>query len=242
MKFSTRALCKVSAFAVAVLMANGCGNATELLNKLDESKDQAASSTSSESDSQNLIDGSLSAASGMADPQFKPYRLDGLEPDGRGHGPEGHRDGGGRGHHKGPRGDEGHGKGGHGKPPALPEEIANLMKSADAKKDTVLGIDRTKVEPIIKAMQTDLEVLRSVAGTREVFLAKAKEIQDKYQAQLKAVLPAFDSLTQEQKDRVKAIHDLQKKMLDSCVARGADATSAACTTAKSDLKANIDAP
>ncbi len=242
MKFSVLSLSKFSALGIIALTLTACGSATDLLNMKDEDSDRTSQSNENyESDSQNLIDSSVGSASGMVDPQFKPYRLDGLgKPEGGSGRPEGkHADGGGRGHHKGP-----HGKGGQGKPPhaPLPADIIELFKSADVKKDSVLGIDRTKVEPILKAMATDLTALRSVAGTREVFLAKAKEIQDKYAEQLKAVLPAFDSLTQEQKDRVKAIHDLQKKVIDSCVARGADPASATCTTAKSDLKANIDAP
>ncbi|MFZ9520098.1 MAG: hypothetical protein ACO3A4_06425 [Silvanigrellaceae bacterium] len=235
MKRSNRVLSCLSSIALATSALTACGTAMDLLDKNGQSQSSAANS--SESDTQNLLDGSFGSASGMTDPQFKPFRMEGVGGSERGgHGP-GHADGGGRGHHKGPHG-------GPGKPPpqALPADIAELMKSADAKKDAVLGIDRTKIDPILKAMQADLEVLRAVAGSREVFLVKAKEIQDKYAEQLKAALPAFDSLTQEQKDRVKAIHDLQKKVIDSCVARGADSTSATCTTAKSDLKANIDAP
>lgn len=235
MKRSNRVLSYLSSIALATSALTACGTAMDLLDKNGQSQSSAANS--SESDTQNLLDGSFGSASGMTDPQFKPFRMEGLEgPENGDHG-RGPGHGGGRGHHKGPHG-------GPGKPPpqALPADIAELMKSADAKKDAVLGIDRTKIDPILKAMQADLEVLRAVAGSREVFLVKAKEIQDKYAEQLKAALPAFDSLTQEQKDRVKAIHDLQKKVIDSCVARGADSTSATCTTAKSDLKANIDAP
>jgi hypothetical protein len=116
------------------------------------------------------------------------------------------------------------------------------MKAADAKKDAVLGIDRAKVNEIMTAMKTDLETLRAVTVSREDFIAQAKVIQDKYTAQLKTILPAFDTLTADQKARVKAIHDLQKGVIDSCVARGADSGSAACTAAKTALKANIEAP
>ncbi|NBW81087.1 hypothetical protein EBR21_04965 [bacterium] len=240
MKHSNRVLSYLSSLALATIALTACGTAMDLLDKNGQSQSTAANS--SESDTQNLLDGSFGSASGMTDPQFKPFRMEGLDgPEqgdhGPGHGP-GHGDGGGRGHHKGP-----HGGGPDKRGPApLPADIAELMKSADAKKDSVLGIDRTKIDPILKAMQTDLEALRAVSASRDDFMTKAKEIQAKYSDQLKAVLPAFDSLTQEQKDRVKAIHDLQKKVIDSCVARGADSTSATCTTAKSDLKANIDAP
>jgi len=129
-----------------------------------------------------------------------------------------------------------------GPPPALPADILALMKAADAKKDAVLGIERVKVEEILKNMRTDLEAARAVAASRDDFVAQAKVIQDKYVAQLKTVLPSFESLTQEQKDRVKAIHDLQKGVISACVARGADSASATCTSAKAALQANIDAP
>lgn len=116
------------------------------------------------------------------------------------------------------------------------------MKSADAKKASVLSIDLAKVDEVLKSMRTDLETLRTIAVSREDFQTQAKVIQDKYTAQLKTILPAFETLTQEQKDRVKAIHDLQKGVIDSCVARGADSSSAVCSSAKSALQGNIEAP
>lgn len=240
MKLSTRSFKNIALVGFFVSALTGCGNASDLLRSGKDDTESSETRLSASDDSQNLLDDTINAASGLKDPQFKPFRLDGL--DGRpGEGPRGPREGGPHGHAKGP-----HGKDGRGHPhppmPPLPADILALFKAADAKKDLVLGIDRTKVEPILKALQTDLEALRAVSGTREAFLEKAKEIHAKYAEQLKAVLPSLESLTQEQKDRVKAIHDLQKKVIESCVIRGADPASAACSTAKSELQANIDAP
>jgi hypothetical protein len=215
----------------------GCGQLTDVL---DGSKNDSSSAFSNEDESSKLISDSVNSASGSSEDFLRPYVINGVE------GAKGkHEDfkHGAKGRH-GPRG--GHGSKGIKPPPpllsALPVEIQTLMKAADAKKDSVLGIDRTKVDEILKNMRTDLEAARSVAASRDDFVAQAKVIQDKYVAQLKTVLPAFDSLTQDQKDRVKAIHDLQKGVIDSCVARGADSASAACTTAKTALQSNIDTP
>lgn len=236
MKLSTRALSKFSVLTIVALSVTACGTAVDLLTDKDRSGQTEVSSD--EETNQNLMDASFSAASGMNNDEFKPFRAGFSKGEDESDHKRGPHPRGRPGLHKGPRGGGEH-KMGH---QPLPAEIAELMKAADAKKDSVLGIDRSKVEPILKAMATDLQALRAVTPSREEFVAKAKEIQAKYTEQLKAVLPAFDSLTQEQKDRVKSIHDLQKKVIVSCVARGADATSETCGSAKSDLKANIDAP
>lgn len=236
MKLSILTLGRFSALTIVALSATACGTAVDLL--ADKDRDAQIEVSSDEETNQNLIDASFSSASGMNLPEFKPFRvgLAGVEGEvEHKRGPHAHSR---PGHHKGPRGGHDPQK----KLQPLPAEIAELMKAADAKKDSVLGIDRSKVEPILKAMATDLQALRAVTPSREEFVAKAKEIQTKYAEQLKAVLPAFDSLTQEQKDRVKAIHDLQKKVIVGCVVRGADAASETCSTAKSELKANIEAP
>jgi hypothetical protein len=188
------------------------------------------------------MDSSLASASGSEEPSLRPFKMEGghfpSPPHAKGrHGAgdrHGQSSGGGFGGH--------HGRGKGHQPPPLPTDIIEGMKAADAKKDSVLGIDRVKVNEIMTAMKTDLDALRAVAVSRDDFLAQAKLIQDKYTEQLKAIIPAFESLTAEQKTRVKAIHDLQKGVIDSCVARGADSVSAACTAAKVALKANIDAP
>lgn len=237
MMYSIRSFTVLSVLSMTTVGLTACGTAQDLLSEKGYDSSQQVNTPTS--DNQDLLDQSLGLASGMADPQFRPYRLDTLGLDDHQDGP---RDGGGRGHHKGPHSRDG--RDGHGKQPPAPRpaEIIDLMKAADAKKDSVLGIDRTKIDPILQAMRSELELLRSIAGSRELFMVKAKEIQDKYAEQLKAALPAFDGLTQEQKDRVKAIHELQKKVVDSCIARGADSASATCSTAKTELKANIDSP
>jgi len=236
MKLSILTLSKFSVLTIVALSATACGTAVDLL----ADKDIGAQTEviSDEQTNQNLMDASFSAASGMKNDEFKPFSVGFSNGEDESDHKRGPHPRGRPGHHKGPRGGGEH-KMGH---QPLPAEIAELMKAADAKKDSVLGIDRSKVEPILKAMATDLQALRAVTPSREEFVAKAKEIQAKYTEQLKAVLPAFDSLTQEQKERVKAIHDLQKKVIVSCVARGADAASETCNTAKSELKANIEAP
>jgi hypothetical protein len=237
MKTMTRTFGFLSSLALIAVSVSACGSLREMASQRGDSV--ASQHETSEIDSQNLLDGTLSAASGMADPQFKPYRLsslDNIEDE-----PHDKND---KGHHGKRRHGKGHGRDHHdrGARASLPAEISDLMKSADAKKDAILGIDRSKVEPILTAMKTDLLTLREISATRDEFLAKAKEIQTKYAEQLKAILPAFESLSQEQKDRVKALHDLQKKVIKSCVAKLADPASAACTGAKDELKASINAP
>jgi|GEM_PF-671180 len=234
----------LSSLCLLALSVAACGQIDTLLTKQGDNKSEQQSSTYDSENSQ-LLDGTFSAAAGSSDPSLRPYPMDGLAGRGEFEGDDrGDDHGRGRGgHHGGGHGPHGSGKGrGDKGPPALPADIEALMKAADAKKDTVLKIDRAKVDEILKAMRTDLEALRTVAVSREDFQAQAKTIQDKYTPQLRAVVPAFETLSQEQKDRVKALHDLQKKVIDGCVARGADAASATCTTAKSDLQANIDAP
>lgn len=231
-----------SAILILSAAATGCGSIEKLTSNAGNSTSTEVSSE--ESENATLMDASLSAAAGSEDPSLRPFRMDGLShpagmhegrgPRGKGHGP------GGRGHGPGGRGPHAGGPGG--KHNAIPAEIQTLMKAADSKRDSVLGIDRAKVDEVLAALKTDLEALRAVSPSREEFQAQAKVLHDKYTAQLKTILPAFDTLTTEQKARVKAIHDLQKGVIDSCVARGADAASAACTTAKSALQANIDAP
>lgn len=236
MKLSIRTLGRFSALTIAALSATACGTAVDLLTDKDKATQLEVSSD--EETNQNLIDSSFSSASGMNQPEFKPFRVGPAGTEGEIEHKRGPHPHGRAGHQKGPRGGHDPRK----KLQQLPAEIAELMKAADAKKDAVLGIDRSQVEPILKAMATDLQALRAVTPSREEFVAKAKEVQAKYSEQLKAVLPAFDSLTQEQKDRVKAIHDLQKKVIVSCVAREADAASETCSNAKAELKANIEAP
>jgi hypothetical protein len=125
---------------------------------------------------------------------------------------------------------------------AIPADILGLLKASNEKKDAILGIDRAKVEEVLKAMRKELEDLRASKPSPEEFRAKYKAIQEKYIAQLREVLPKFDALTQEQKDSLKALHELQHGMIKSCVAPGADAASEACTQAKANLQAKIDAP
>lgn len=222
-----------SSVALLALALISCGTANDFLSKGNDGGGDSPSSNF-ESDSRSLLTGTESAASGTKEPQFLPF--DGEDAD------HGQGD-----HHHGPGGRGGHKRGGHGGDhhgemhQPLPAEIAELMKSANAKKDSVLGIDRAKVDAVKTEMKADLQALHAVSANREIFMTKAKEIQDKYAQQLKGVLPAFESLTQEQKNRVSAIHDLQKKVMDACV-RVTASDSAECTSAKSALKTNIDAP
>jgi hypothetical protein len=229
----------LAATIVLTLGSAACGQMENLLNK---AEDDSSQSISSDTETANLMESSYSSSLGSNEPSLRPFPLDGLEigaeqPDAAGR--HGRGGSGGRGHpgKKPPHG-PGKGKG----PASLPAEIQALMKSADTKKASVLSIDLAKVDEVLKSMRTDLESLRMIAVSREDFQTQAKVIQDKYTSQLKTILPAFEALTQEQKDRVKAIHDLQKGVIDSCVARGADSSSAACSSAKSALQGNIDAP
>jgi Spy/CpxP family protein refolding chaperone len=215
--------------AVTGFGATSCGQLEELVAQQKEDSQNFASDT----DTANLIDSAFTAASGSGEPSLKRFPLDSPETeDALGHGPR-H----GRGHGHGKRGGGRHGHAG----PAIqiPDDIKALMTQADAKRDSILGIDRVKVDEIVQAMRTDLEALRSVSATREEFEAQAKVIVDKYSAELRTVLPAFDTLTQEQKDQVKAIHDLQRGMLTACIARGADPASESCTAAKAALQSNV---
>ncbi|MEY3904050.1 MAG: hypothetical protein RL189_3356, partial [Pseudomonadota bacterium] len=188
MKLSIRTLGRLSALSIVALSATACGTAVDLLTDKDRSGQTEVSSD--EETNQNLMDASFSAASGMNNEEFRPLRVGFSNGEGESDHKRGPHPNGRPGHHRGPRGGGEH-KQGH---PPLPAEIAELMKAADAKKDSVLGIDRSKVEPILKAMATDLQALRAVTPSREEFVAKAKEVQAKYSEQLKAVLPAFDSL------------------------------------------------
>lgn len=239
MKMSFAAARFTSVLLVLGLATAACGQLQDMVSKTER---DSASETSTPSDNDSLVDASLTSASGTEEPSLRPFKMDG------GHGPHEDGDGmGGKGHGHGhpPKGGfggpRGHGRG-HQPPPPIPADVQEGMKAADAKKDAVLGIDRAKVDEVMTAMKTDLDALRAVAVNRDDFIAQAKVIQDKYAAQLKTILPAFESLTAEQKARVKAIHDLQKGVIDACVARGADSASAACTAAKVALKANIEAP
>jgi len=213
--------------AVAGLSATSCGQ----LDQISQQQKEDAQSFASENDTANLIDSALTTASGSSEPSLRRFSLESAETEeslGHGHG---------RGHGHGKR--KG-GRQGHAGPAIqIPDDIKALMTQADAKRDGVLGIDRAKVDEVINAMRTDLEALRSISATREEFKAQAKVIVDKYSAELRTVLPAFESLTQEQKDEVKAIHDLQRAMLTACIARGADPASESCTAAKAALQSNV---
>lgn len=214
--------------AVVCFGATSCGQLEQLTQN-----EESSETLFSETDTANLIDNALMAASGSEEPSLRRFPLD--SPDTENSLGHGHKRG--RGHGK-----RGGGRHGHiGPAIELPDDIKELMSQADAKRDSILGIDRTKVEEIVKAMKTDLEALKSVSSTREEFQAQAKVIVDKYSAELRTVLPAFDTLTQEQKDKVKAIHDLQRGMLTACFARGADPASEQCTAAKTALQGNITA-
>lgn len=218
-------------FAIVGLSAASCGQLEEIANKQEE----GSQSYASENDTANLIDSALTAASGSGEPSLRRFSLEmpGAE-DSFEHGP---KHDGARGH---PHGRKGQGKRGRVGPAIqLPDDIKALMSQADLKRDSILGIERAKVDEIVNAMRTDLEALRSVSATREEFQAQAKAIVDKYSAELRTVLPPFDSLTQEQKDQVKAIHDLQRGMLTACIARGADPASESCTAAKTALETHI---
>jgi Spy/CpxP family protein refolding chaperone len=216
--------------SVTGTLAASCGQLEQLAQTGENSE-----SFFSDEDTANLIDSALTAASGSSEPSLKRFPLDSSETeDSIGHGERR-----GRGLGQGKRGGRRHGHAG----PAMqvPDDIKALMTQADAKRDSILGINRTQVEEIISAMKTDLEALKNVSATREEFEAQAKVIVEKYSAELRIVLPAFESLTQEQKDQVKAIHDLQRGMLIACIARGADPASESCTVAKTALQTNISA-
>lgn len=220
--------CLVSLLGLGTI---ACGQLEELSSR----GERTAQSESNETDDQeNLINSSLTEATGSSEPSLRPFSVGSAE--------AGKLPPGGHGKH-GPRGRPGpHHPHGAKLVSPLPADILALMKAADAKKNSVLGIDRAKVDEILKALQTELVALRAVSASREEFIANAKPIQEKYTAQLRSVLPAFESLSQEQKDRVKSIHDQQKAVIQSCAVVGADPAAAACTAAKAALQASIDAP
>lgn len=226
--FSRTAL-SFALMATVGLTAISCGQLEDII----QDKGQDSQLIASDADTANLIDNAFSSASGSSDPSMRRFPLDspnedaGIGPHGQSRGEHGHRR----------RGKHGH----HGAALQIPDDIKGLMTQADAKRDSILGIDRTKVDEIVAAMRTDLEALRSVAVTREEFEAQAKTIVDKYAAELRTVIPPFESLTQEQKDQVKAIHDLQKGVLQACVARGSDPAGETCTAAKTALQSQVTA-
>ena len=223
---------KVSLLSALFALSAGSTSCGTLDQFASSSKEEIESiDDASDTETSNLIEASMSAASGSEEPSLRPFRMDGLGQKG--------------GHKKGKKHGRGHQHGRHSEKehrPVIPAEIQSILKAADAKKDAVLGIDRVKVDEILAAMKTDLSTLRAVSASREEFKSQAKIIQDKYSEQLRAILPSFDSLSQEQKDRVKAIHDLQKGVMEACVREDADAASDACTAAKSSLQGNIDTP
>lgn len=210
------------------------------MDVLSSSDKGSKGAVSTDTETELMLEQSMTDAAGSSEPSLRPYSMDGLDgppPPPEGVGRDGHGGPGPRGpHHE--RGDRGRGRG----PVSIPAEIQALMKAADAKKDSVLGIDRSKVDEILKAMKTDLDALRQIAVTRTDFEVQAKVILDKYSAELRKAIPAFDTLTPEQKTRVKTIHDLQREVIKSCVMRGADAAGATCAAAKINLQADIDAP
>lgn len=227
--FISRTALSFALMTAAGLAAISCGQLEDMVQDRDEDSQLIASDT----DTANLIDSAFSNASGSSDPSIRRFPLDSPHED-VGIGP--------RGQHRGEHGSRKHGKRGrHGAALQIPDDIKELMTQADAKRDSILGIDRAKVTEIVDAMRTDLEALRSVAVTREEFEAQAKTIVDKYAAELRTVIPAFDTLTQEQKDQVKAIHDLQKGVIKACVARGSDSAGETCTAAKTALQSQVAA-
>ncbi|MEY4064083.1 MAG: hypothetical protein RIR26_291 [Pseudomonadota bacterium] len=239
MKSSTRSTALFGSLFVLSFLSVSCGRVMDVLSSSDK---DGRGAVSTDTETQLMLEQSMNDAAGSSEPSLRPFPMDDLDgppPPPEGLGRDGHR-----GPPHGPRGprhehgDHGRGKG----PVSIPAEILSLMKAADAKKDTVLGIDRSKVDEILKAMRTDLEALRAIAVTRTDFEVQAKVIHDKYAAELRTVIPAFDTLTQEQKTRVKTIHDLQHEVIKSCVMPGADAASASCAAAKINLQADIDAP
>jgi hypothetical protein len=239
MKHSHRSAALLSSLFALSCLSVSCGQMMEVLSSSDKESKEAVST---DSETQLWLEQSINDAAGSSEPSLRPFPIDehGHPPPPEAMGRDDHRGpgSGARGHPHAGRGHRGRGKG----PVSLPPEILAIMKEADAKKDTVLGIDRTKVDEILKAMKTDLEALRQIAVTRTDFEVQVKVILDKYAAELRNAIPAFDTLTPEQKTRVKTIHDLQHEVLKSCVLPGADAASATCAAAKINLQADIDAP